>query len=250
MSFFLSLKFSSIIGNHQMMKSVRQLQQLFLVAVCVFTIKTSRQDNSVSDLTTMGWEFVSYDTSYPSLFTFTTTKKLYCSLECNKRIDCRTFDFDANSRQCRLWDVDQTKGSIVVSSTKPRSSVGTIRLSASIYANSHNQSCDKCVQSRYEICNTSSNTCQCPSKTYWNGSMCLVQLLSNQIYSQVNICRSDLYLTCQPSCDLIYRCSVCKFPGFFILLIVKRTNVEFKSVSLNHSISCIDRHIFYVSSLF
>ena len=205
-----------------MVKSVRQLQQLFLIAVYVFTIKPSRQDNSISDIITMSWEFVPYDTSYPPLFTFTTTKVLYCSLECNKRIDCRTFDYDADSRHCRLWDVDQTTGSIVVSSTKPRSSVGTIRLSASIYANSHNQSCDKCVQSRYEICNASSNTCQCPSKTYWNGSMCLAQLLSNQICSQANHCRSDLNLTCQPSCDLTYRCSACKFPGFLTLLIVKR----------------------------
>jgi hypothetical protein len=206
-----------------MMKSLRQLL-LFLIVVCLFTIQSSRQDNSVSDITAMGWQFVPFDTSFPPIFTFTTTKQLYCSLECNERIDCRTFDYDADSRQCRLWDVDTTTGSIVASPTKPRSSVGTIRLSSSIYVNSHNQSCDKCVQSRYEICNTSSNTCQCPSKTYWNGSICLVQLLENQICSGVDVCRSDLNLTCQPNCDLTYRCSACKSPGFPILLILHRKN--------------------------
>ena len=168
------------------------------------------QDESVSDISGMGWQFVPADSSLPPLLTCTTKKLLYCSLECNKRIDCRTFDYDEDSRQCRLWDVDTTTGSIVASPAKPRSSVGSIKLSSSIYANIHNQSCDKCIQSRYEICDANSSTCQCPSKTFWNGSMCLAQLLRNQICSRADACRSDLNLTCEPSCDLTYRCSTRK----------------------------------------
>ncbi len=71
----------------------------------------------------------------------------------------------------------------------------------------HNQSCDKCSQGRYEICDTNTNTCKCPPKTFWNGSMRLSQLLRNQISSSVDACRTDLNLSCQPSCDLTYRCS-------------------------------------------
>jgi hypothetical protein len=178
-----------------------------LVAGLLFLIQSSMQDNSVSDMSGMGREFVPIDNSHPPLLTFTAKRSLYCSLECNKRIDCRTFDFDGQSRQCRLWDGDMTTGSSVLSPSKPQSSVGTIRLSPSIYANTHNQPCDKCAQSRYETCDVNNNTCQCPSNTFWNGSMCLSQLFQNQTCSQVDTCRSDLNLTCQPSCDFTYRCS-------------------------------------------
>jgi hypothetical protein len=40
--------------------------------------------------------------------------------------------------------------------------------------------------------------------------MCLAQLLQNQTCSKVDACRSDLNLTCQPSCDFTYRCSARK----------------------------------------
>jgi hypothetical protein len=155
----------------------------------------------------MGTEFIPIDNSVSLLFTFSKKKLTYCALECNKLTDCRTFDFDAHSEQCHLWNADLTTGSIVPSSSKPLSSVATIRLSSNIYANIHNQSCDKCAQSRYETCDVYSNTCQCPSKTFWNGSMCLLQLFQDQICAQADACRSDLNLTCQPSCDFTYRCS-------------------------------------------
>ena len=176
----------------------------------LFMIQRSIQDKSVSVISDMGWQFVAADNSLPSLLTCTTKNRLYCSLECNQRIDCRAFDYDGDSQQCRLWDADTTTGSIVVSPSKPRSSVGSIKLTPSIYADIHNQSCDKCIHSRYEICDANSSTCQCPSKTFWNGSMCLAQLLRNQICTRVDACRSDLNLTCEPSCDLTYRCSTRK----------------------------------------
>ena len=186
----------------------RILKQVLIVIVgYLLIIQRSIEDKSVSGISGMGWEFLPADNSLPPLFTCTTKRLLYCNLECNKRIDCRTFDYDEDSRQCRLWDADTTTGFIVASSTKPRSSVGSIKLSPSIYADIHNQSCDKCAQSRYEMCDTNSNTYQCPSKTFWNGSMCSAQLLRNQICTRVDACRSDLNLTCEPSCDLTYRCS-------------------------------------------
>jgi hypothetical protein len=196
----------------------RFVQQLllFLIAGLWFFIQPSTQDQSVSDMSDAGWEFVPFDSSLPTLLTLTTKKLLYCSLECNKRIDCRIFDFDSNSGQCRLWDTDLTTGSIITSPSKPQLVVGTIRLSPSIYANNHNQSCAACAQSRYETCDANSNTCQCPSKTFWNGSICTSQLLRNQICSQANSCRSDLNLTCLPSCDFTYRCLASKSFEFYV----------------------------------
>jgi hypothetical protein len=127
---------------------------LLLVLGLLFFIQPSTEDRSVSDISGLGQEFVPVDNSLPPLLTCTAKTLLYCHLECNKRADCRTFDYDADSRQCRLWDADMTTGSIVASPSKPQSSVGTIQLSPSIYVNIQNQSCDKCFQSRYETCDT------------------------------------------------------------------------------------------------
>lgn len=180
---------------------------LFVVFELFFFIHSTIQDKSVTDISSLGYEFIPADTSYPPLLTLTIKKLLYCHAECNKHMNCRTFDYDASTKQCRLWDVDSiTTGSIVLSSSKPQSSVGSIRLLPSIYANMHNQSCDRCDLSRYEICDTNTSRCQCPPKTFWNGSICLAQLLYNQTCSSDDVCRSDLNLTCQPNCDFTYRC--------------------------------------------
>jgi hypothetical protein len=198
-----------------MTRSVRQLL-LYLVAGLLFFIQPSTPDRSVSNIGGPGWEFAPLDSSLPPLLTFTAKKLLYCSLQCNQRTDCRTFDFDGSSRQCRLWDCDTTTGSIVASPSKPQSVVGTIQLSSSLYANMYNQSCAACVQSRYLTCNVNSSTCQCPPKSFWNGLICSAQLLPNQTCSQVDVCRSDLNLTCQPSCDFTYRCSTSKSLEFYV----------------------------------
>ncbi|CAF3648229.1 unnamed protein product [Rotaria sp. Silwood1] len=42
--------------------------------------------------------------------------------------------------------------------------------------------------------------CQCPSLTYWNGSMCVNKSLENQTCSQLDACRDDLNLTCATNC--------------------------------------------------
>ncbi|CAF4216742.1 unnamed protein product, partial [Adineta steineri] len=84
------------------------------------------QDQSKTKISALGYQFIPIDTSRPPLFTCTTKRSLHCSAECHKRITCRTFDFDADSLQCRLWEMDNTTGSIVASPSKPRSSVGSV----------------------------------------------------------------------------------------------------------------------------
>ncbi|UJR24181.1 hypothetical protein I4U23_027147 [Adineta vaga] len=140
----------------------------FIQYILLFFIHSSIQDKLIFDIIDSGREFILYY--------------------------CRIFDFNPDSKHCCLWDVDTTTttGSIIFSSSKPRSIVGSLRSSLNIYINIHNQSCDKCLQSRYKICDTMSQTCQCPLKTFWNGSVCSTQLLRNQI--------------CSPTCDFTYRC--------------------------------------------
>lgn len=170
-------------------------------------IQFTIEDQSLSGITKSGWEFLPFDNSIPPILTTTATSKLiYCSSLCNQRSDCRTYDFDYNTKLCRLWDADTTTGSIIISA-KLQSVVGSIRFPSNIYENIYNQSCQKCVQSRYFICDQITKTCQCPFKTYWNGSICTAQLFQNQICSTVNACRTDLNLTCEPQCDKTFRCS-------------------------------------------
>jgi hypothetical protein len=118
-------------------------------------------------------------------------------MQCNPRIACRTFDFDEDTGQCRLWSDDLTTGMISLAvPAKPRSRVGIIQLTSNTYASIHNQSCSKCAQSRYEVCDPISSTCQCPSMTFWNGSMCLPQRYMNQACETPDSCRADLNLEC------------------------------------------------------
>jgi hypothetical protein len=129
----------------------------------------------------------------------TASTNLRCAALCNQLITCRTFDYDTVSRQCRLFEADMTTGSIIVSSS-PSSVVGNVVVDASTFANTHDQSCSLCQQSRYEICSVNTSSCQCPPHTYWNGLVCALQLLNNQSCSQGDACRSDLNLTCSANC--------------------------------------------------
>ena len=180
-----------------------QIQILLILSI----VDLNNGYESVFDISSFGYEFVPADSFYPPISIFSSKKLLYCSIVCNQRQDCRTFDYNEETKECRVWDVDlMTSGSIVLSFSKNRSSVGSVRFLENIYSKIYNESCDRCIQNRYIICNSNTSRCQCPPKTYWNGSICLSQLLYNQICSSNEVCRSDLNLSCEPSCDMNYRC--------------------------------------------
>ena len=137
----------------------------------------------------------------------TIRSKLRCSVACNQLSSCRTFDYDSVSQRCRLFEGDSTTGSIG-SSPSPTSIVGTVRISPPLYSSPHNQSCQSCQQTRYEVCSSNTSTCQCPMYSYWNGSLCALQLFENDTCSQWNSCRIDLNLTCPiPDCDGVSKCT-------------------------------------------
>lgn len=131
------------------------------------------------------------------------SSRLRCSSGCNQRSSCRAFDYNLASGRCRLFEGDLTTGSIVPS-LFPASVAGIVIVSPSLFTQTHNQSCVACQDSRYEICSTITNTCQCGPHTFWNSSMCSLQLFGNDICSQIDACRVDLNLTC-----------VMDFPGQF-----------------------------------
>lgn len=122
-----------------------------------------------------------------------------CSLVCHQLPSCRTFDYDSISQRCRLFEADSTTGSIIPSSS-PVSTIGTLRIDASIYTPFRNQPCSICEGNRYEVCSTTTSRCQCPPRTYWTGSICALQLLENGPCAKVDACRLDLNLTCPSNC--------------------------------------------------
>ena len=129
---------------------------------------------------------------------------LTCSAACNQLSSCRTFDFDSVSKRCRLFEADSvTTGSIIVSSSST-SRVGTVQISSDLYSSTHNQPCTLCSIDRYETCSSNTSTCQCPRNSYWDGSVCALQLFQNNTCKQQNACRSDLNLTCAQDCSGIF----------------------------------------------
>jgi hypothetical protein len=125
----------------------------------------------------------------------TARSRTICSATCNEQPACHTFDYDSASGRCRLFEADQTTGSIIAS-TSLTSVVGNVLISQSEFAHTHNQSCEACQEDRYEYCPVNGSVCQCRPHTFWNGSVCLLQLFENDTCSQIDACRTDLNLTC------------------------------------------------------
>ncbi|CAF3362994.1 unnamed protein product [Rotaria socialis] len=129
------------------------------------------------------------------IFNTTTQSLLLCAATCSQNPSCRIFDYDSSSHRCRLFEADLTNGAIIAVASQT-SIVGSVILSASLYASMYNQSCSACQENRYQTCSSTTSTCQCPGNSYWNGSMCPLQLFENATCSQIDACRSDLNLSC------------------------------------------------------
>ena len=166
--------------------------QIIFFSSLVFSVHTIYQ--SAIHLSSHGFEFQPQH-NVQLMQESMTQNRLLCSVACNQQRFCRTFDYDSTSTRCRVFEADTATGSIVPCNSST-SIVGTVILSSLLFATMHNQSCETCQESRYEICSPSSSTCQCPSHTFWNGSVCLLQLFVNASCSQTNDCRTDLNLTC------------------------------------------------------
>ena len=181
---------------------------MFFVLLLIMTLlHRSYQFYSNADITNFGYTFLPYDNSAQPFLTGIQLTFVRCYAQCNQRIICRTFDFDQDSGQCRLWSDDLTTGSIVAAPSKPQSKVGTVKLTTAAYAAIHNQPCGKCADSRYEVCDSTTLTCQCPPMTFWNGTMCLPQRYRYQSCSTIDTCRADLNLEClDTNCNSIYQC--------------------------------------------
>ena len=151
---------------------------------------------SSMNLSSPGFLFSPVNLSALFLLSNTLPSLISCALLCHSNGQCRIFDYDPQSRQCRLFQGNAaTMGSLILSPSL-QSRVGSMKIDASQFV-SFGQACSSCVGSRYLGC--VSNTCQCPMNTYFDGSICRSQKLMDAQCGNNSECRSDLNYTCQLS---------------------------------------------------
>jgi sugar lactone lactonase YvrE len=118
-----------------------------------------------------------------------------CALTCHANIFCRILNFDGQENRCRLFEGDADITGTIIASSSPLSIVELIQLMPEQFS-SKGRPCSFCEYSRYLTCINS--TCQCPSRTYFDGSICRSQsLIGGQCINETD-CRIDLNLTCLP----------------------------------------------------
>ena len=148
---------------------------------------------SLTNLSSNGFQFSPVNQQALLLSNTTANSLFSCARLCHSTIQCRIFDFDGQSSRCRLFEGNiATMGSIVVSSSS-QSRVGSIKILPSLFVN-YGQGCSSCQGSRYLTCTNSS--CQCPTHTYYDGSICQSQKLLGSSCSSNIQCRTDLNYTC------------------------------------------------------
>ena len=172
---------------------------LFINCALTFTLsrcqRISNDWQSMMDVSVAGLMFSPVDAQALFLMEASAGSLLRCALLCHSTPTCRIFDFDDQSRRCRIFEGDiGTMGSLV-SSSSSQSRVGSMQLSAA-YFTRRGQACSFCEHSRYLTC--VNGTCQCYPHSYFDGSMCQSQKLIDASCNAATECRTDLNYTCLP----------------------------------------------------
>jgi hypothetical protein len=149
-------------------------------------------------------EFSPFDEQALLLLETNSNSVSICTQKCFMIAGCRTFNFDIQTKSCRLYGGDIDSTGLVVVSLSPQSTYGLIQLTVNDFAD-YGRPCSYCEGSRYLTC--ISSTCQCQTHTYFNGSICLSQKLNGSECNDSIECRNDLNLICQwnMQCGCEYR---------------------------------------------
>jgi len=148
---------------------------------------------SSTNLSSNGLEFSPVDQQALLLSINTANSIFSCTRLCHSNGRCRIFDFDGQSYRCRLFEGNITTMGSIVASSSSQSRVGSIQIRPDQFTN-HGQSCSFCQGNRYLTC--LNGTCQCPTNTYFDGSICESQKLLGIDCGNTTECRNDLNYTC------------------------------------------------------
>lgn len=139
-----------------------------------------------------GLEFFPFD-QQALLIAENTKSTLMCAQKCLSIRNCRTFNFDSQTKSCRLYEGDIGSTGSIGASLSAQSICGSLHLDVKDFLH-HGHSCAYCEDSRYLTCINSS--CQCPSHTYFDGTICRSQKINGSGCTGHAECRNDLNLTC------------------------------------------------------
>lgn len=164
------------------------------------------------DLSNKGLEFSPFD-QQTLLFIDNTKSILFCVQKCFTVINCRSFNFDIQTKYCRLYEGDIDNTGFIISSLSSQSVCGSIKLDSNDFLD-YGRSCSSCENSRYLTCINS--TCQCQYHTYFDGSICRSQKFNGSQCTNDIECRNDMNLTCHSN----MQCS-CKYYYSIILIYIQ-----------------------------
>jgi hypothetical protein len=145
-------------------------------------------------LSNIGLEFSPFDEDALLLLETNSNSIPICAQTCYMMARCRTFNFDIQTKRCRLYEGDVDSTGIIAASLSPQSICGSIQLTVNDFAD-YGRACSSCEGSRYLTCINS--TWQCQLHTYFNGSICVSQKVNGGECTDDIQCRHDLNLTCQ-----------------------------------------------------
>lgn len=173
-----------------------KLIQALIMICCSYCLVDASASQSYWSLSSPGLVFKPKDEQALFISQTFTDSKVKCAFSCHSTIDCRIFDYDASSRRCRLFEGNvEVMGGLTGNTSYPQSVVGSIELNAELFG-AHGQPCSSCQQNRFLSCINGS--CQCPSRTYFDGSICQSQKVLGNRCVNATECRQDLNYTCLP----------------------------------------------------
>ncbi|CAF1127341.1 unnamed protein product [Adineta ricciae] len=165
---------------------------LFLWLIVPAYLQTIWQ--SQTNVSEAGLEYSAFD-NQTLLFQYSAKSLILCTAQCFAIANCRTFDFNAQTRRCRLFEGDLSTSGSIIASASTQSRVGSIQVSPAQFA-ALGAPCSSCQGNRYLVCIEA--TCQCLPHTYFDGSVCKSQKLLGAKCNMSYACRTDLNYTCLP----------------------------------------------------
>ncbi|CAF4450241.1 unnamed protein product, partial [Adineta steineri] len=105
-------------------------QHLLFLILILYLPKTSSNRQSFINLSQLGLEFIPTNENLLLLVDINADSIIICSKICFSNIYCRTFNFNMQSKRCRLYESDIDNTGTIINSQSIQSVVGTIKLTA------------------------------------------------------------------------------------------------------------------------
>ena len=178
-----------------MFNSYNHLYFFICYIIMTISIKTiANGSQSYFTVSDNGWEFAPFDENALLLYETNSDSIPSCASECHTLRICRIFNFDGETKHCRLYEGEIDTTGFIVASASRQSVYGSIELVSQDFVD-YGLSYSSCEDSRFLTYIDS--ICQCQLHTYFDGSICRSQKLEYGFCNDYTECRQDLGLTCQ-----------------------------------------------------